>query len=97
LENYLFLSRRKSFHRQRKSPNLPIVTNLREDPFEKVPFEADDYRKWQANKMWTLVPAQAIAGKFISTFIEYPPSQKVGSFKLDEVMRSFSAVAGSRN
>jgi hypothetical protein len=27
--------------------------------------------------MWTLVPAQAIAGKFIASFKDYPPSQRV--------------------
>ena len=31
-----------------------------------------------------LCPAQAIVGKFISTFKEFPPSQKAGSFSLDE-------------
>ena len=33
-----------------------------------------------------LVPAQQYVGKFLATFKEFPPSQKVGSFSLDQVM-----------
>jgi hypothetical protein len=41
--------------------NVPLVVNLREDPFERAPFESDMYRRWAGDKLWTLVPAQAIA------------------------------------
>jgi arylsulfatase len=34
------------------------------------------------------VPAQQYVGKFLATFREFPPSQKVGSFSLDKVMES---------
>jgi hypothetical protein len=44
------------------------------------------YRRWAADKLWTLVPAQAIAGKFIQSFKEYPPSQRSGSMNLDVIM-----------
>jgi arylsulfatase len=32
------------------------------------------------------VPAQEYVGKYIATFKEFPPSQKVGSFSLDQVL-----------
>ncbi len=30
----------------------------------------------RGDKLWTLIPAQAIAGQFIQSFIEFPPSQE---------------------
>jgi len=35
-----------------------------------------------------MVPLQNYVGNFISTFRDFPPSQKVGSFNLDQVMES---------
>jgi hypothetical protein len=51
------------FSGKRTSANVPLVINLRQDPFERTPFESDFYRRFQADKLWTLVPAQAIAGQ----------------------------------
>ena len=74
------------FSGKRTTANVPLVVNLRQDPFERAPFESDLYRRYQADKLWTLVPAQAIAGEFVKSFKEYPPSQRVGSMNLDQVM-----------
>ena len=41
---------------------------------------------WLLNHAFLFVPAQAIVGQFISWFQEFPPSQKAGSFSLDQVM-----------
>jgi arylsulfatase len=35
-----------------------------------------------------LVPAQQYVAQFIGTFREFPPSQKAGSFSLDNVLRA---------
>jgi arylsulfatase len=88
IEGNLFTGKRTS------AGNVPLVVNLRMDPFEKTPYESDLYRRWASDKLWTLVPAQAIAGQFIQSFKEYPPSQKSGSFNLDTVMEMLSAGAG---
>jgi hypothetical protein len=37
-----------------------------------------------------LVPAQQYVGAFLSTFKEFPPSQKPGSFSLDSAMGKMS-------
>ncbi len=50
-----------------------------------TPFEPDYYRRFQSEKLWTLLPAHSIAGKFIASFKEYPPSQRVGPMNLDQV------------
>lgn len=33
-----------------RTANVPIVVNLRQDPFERYPFESDMYRRWQAGQ-----------------------------------------------
>jgi arylsulfatase A-like enzyme len=81
------------FSGKRTSANVPLVVNLRQDPFERTPFESDMYRRFQADKLWTLVPAQAIAGSFIKSFKDYPPSQRVGSMNLDQVMEQLRSGA----
>jgi arylsulfatase len=83
------------FSGKRTTANLPLVVNLREDPFERAPFESDMYRAWQAEKLWTLVPAQAIVAQFIQTFKEFPPSQKSGTFTLDQVMDALQSGASA--
>jgi arylsulfatase A-like enzyme len=78
------------FTGKRTGMNVPLVVNLRQDPFEKAPFESDMYRRWAAEKLWTLVPAQVIAGQFVQSFKDYPPSQKSGSMNLDVIMQLLS-------
>lgn len=81
------------FTGKRTSGNVPLLVNLRQDPFERTPFESESYRRNQLDKLWTLVPAQAIAGQFIQSFKEYPPSQRVGSTNLDQVMEQLQSGA----
>jgi arylsulfatase len=57
-----------------KQPNMPIVCNLRQDPFERFHDDSMAYMSWMGDKMWTFVPAQQIVGKFLATFKEFPPS-----------------------
>jgi arylsulfatase len=74
---------------------LPKIFNLRTDPFEEADHIAMDYGHWRIDRLFLLVPAQEYVGKFLATFKEFPPSQKVGSFSLDQVMDTLSsATAG---
>ena len=80
-----------------KAPNMPQVTNLRQDPFERYPTESLMYFRWYADKLWTFVPAQQFVGQFIASFKEYPPSQKSGSFSMDQVLESLQSTPKSGN
>ena len=44
------------------------------------------YQKWSADRMFLLVPAQALVGQFLKTFEEFPPRQKPGSFSIDDAL-----------
>jgi len=47
-----------------------------------------DYAHWRIDRTFLLVPAQQYIGQFLATFKEFPPSQKVGTFSLDQVLES---------
>jgi arylsulfatase len=49
------------------------------------------------DKLWTFVPAQQIVGQFIASFKEFPPSQKSGSFSMDQVLQSLQSAPKSGN
>jgi len=76
---------------------LPKIFNLRTDPFEEADHVAMDYKHWMIDRVFLLVPAQEYVGKFLSTFKEFPPSQKVGSFSLDKVLETLSATPSGSN
>ena len=77
---------------QLKPLNMPQVINLRQDPFERFPSESQMYFRWVGDKLWTFVPAQAVVGQFIATFKEFPPSQKSGSFSVDQVLEQLQTT-----
>ena len=54
-----------------------------------------DYGKWRIDRAFLLVPAQQYVGQFLATFKEFPPSQKVGSFSLDQVLEKLTAASTS--
>jgi len=77
---------------------LPKLFNIRSDPFETADHEGMDYERWRLEHVFLLVPAQQYVGQFLSTFKEFPPRQKAGSFALDQVLESLQqgAQGGSR-
>ena len=74
---------------------LPKLFNLRSDPFETADHESMDYERWRVEHVFLLVPAQDFVGKFLSTFKEFPPRQKSGSFSLDQVLESLQGAPKS--
>jgi len=78
-----------------KPLNMPQVINLRQDPFERFPSESAMYFRWWADKLWTFVPAQTIVAQFLQTFREFPPSQRSGSFSVDQVLDQLVQPGGA--
>jgi arylsulfatase len=57
----------------RRVAGWPLIINLRADPYEKAPHEAEmGYLRWYADNMWTFVPAQVYLKKFLDTIPDYP-------------------------
>jgi len=75
---------------------VPMLFNLRMDPFERAE-ESEDYARWRADNLWVMVPAQMIVGQFLQTFRDFPPRAKPGSFNLDQVLREMQEGGLSTN
>ncbi|NVK27990.1 MAG: arylsulfatase [Flavobacteriia bacterium] len=67
---------------------VPLIFNLRRDPFEKAQHNSNTYDDWLLDHVFVIVPVQQMAARFIQTLNEYPPSQSPGSFNLQSVMEN---------
>src|SRR5436189_2893140 len=72
--------------------DVPYITNLRLDPFERMGWPghgtkegAQQYFDWFKFQFWRFVFVQQVMGKELQTFLEFPPMQRVASFNLDAV------------
>lgn len=74
---------------------LPKLFNLRSDPFERADYEAIDYGRWRAERMFVFAPAAAYVSRWLQSFREFPPRQKPGSFSLDRVLEAVTNPQGS--
>jgi arylsulfatase A-like enzyme len=76
-----------------ETTTAPLVTNLREDPWERYQVDSMDYGKWWGEKLWTMLPAVNIVGGFLQTFKEYPPSQASGGLTVSQFLEAISKGA----
>ena len=74
-----------------ESTNVPWVTNLRQDPWERYQTDSMMYARWWGDKLWTLIPASAVVGQFLQTFKEFPPSQVSGTFGVEQALKAIEA------
>ena len=75
---------------------LPLIENLRRDPYEEATITSNTYYDWLLDHAFLVVPAQKIVGDFLKTFVEYPPRMKAASFSLDKVMEQLQEGSGSK-
>ena len=64
---------------------VPLLFNLRRDPFEKAQHNSNTYNDWFLDRPFVIVPIQGLAAKFLMTMQEFPPSQSPGSFNLSKI------------
>jgi arylsulfatase len=57
---------------------------------------SNSYWDWIFDHAFIYVPTQAVVGKFLMSFKNFPPRQKPGSFNLDEVMRKIQESGGGK-
>jgi arylsulfatase A-like enzyme len=73
---------------------LPLLFNLRRDPFEKAQHNSNTYNDWFLDRPFVIVPIQSLAAKFLMTMKDYPPSQSPGSFNLSKIEEQLRNSAG---
>ncbi|WP_211485390.1 hypothetical protein [Corallococcus exiguus] len=64
---------------------VPLIFDLRADPLERSE-DSVGYFSWMVDRAFVFVPAQAIVGRFLATFREFPSRQHPASFSIDQVM-----------
>lgn len=62
----------------------PKLFNLRTDPYERSDITSNTYYDWMFRRIYIFAPAQKIVTDFMATFKEFPPSQKAGSFTIEQ-------------
>nr|WP_010131515.1 arylsulfatase [Microbulbifer agarilyticus] len=76
---------------------VPLIFNLRRDPFERAQHNANTYYDWLLDRAFVLVPLQQLAAQFLKTMEEYPPSQTPGAFNLKKIEEQLKSGAGGSN
>jgi arylsulfatase len=79
-----------------KELRVPLIFNLRRDPYERAYFTSNTYYDWLIDHIFFLVPAQVYVSDFLRTFKEFPPRQKPASFSIDQVLQRMQESAGSK-
>jgi arylsulfatase A-like enzyme len=70
---------------------VPLIFNIRRDPFERAQHNSNTYYDWMAYHIFMLYEMQALVAGQIDEFTKYPPRQKPASFNLDAVLRQVQA------
>jgi arylsulfatase len=73
---------------------VPLLFNLRRDPFEKAQHNANTYNDWFLDRAFVIVPLQGLATRFLLSMKDYPPSQTPGSFNLQKIQKQLERPAG---
>ena len=77
---------------EKTKPDVPYITNLRLDPFERTGWPnngtkegGQQYFDWFKFQFWRFVFVQQVVAKELQTFIDFPPMQRGASFNLEAV------------
>jgi arylsulfatase A-like enzyme len=74
---------------------VPLIFNLRRDPFEKAQHNANVYDDWLLERAFIVVPIQGMAAQFLLSMKDFPPSQTPGSFNLSKIEEQLKRAGGS--
>jgi arylsulfatase len=82
-------------------PDMPILCNLRLDPFERTGLTGSlNYYNWFVYEFWRFVFVKQEVAKAAETFLEFPPMQKGASFNLEalkaELEKKMQEIEASR-
>ncbi len=94
---FRFIDQPQGWLGEKTHPDVPYITNLRLDPFERTGWPsngtkdgAQQYFDWFKYEFWRFVFVQQLMGKEIQTFLDYPPMQRGASFNLDALKAEMS-------
>jgi len=91
---YQFLQQPWGWPGEKLATDMPTITNLRQDPFERTSsirgeslnnMGGDYVNGFMAREFWRFVTVQQEVGKLAMTAIDYPPMQAPATFNLEAV------------
>lgn len=97
---YRFIQQPEGWVGDKTHVDMPILTNLRLDPYERTGWASDgaakgsmQYFDWFRFEFWRFVFVQQQVAKLAKTAIDYPPMQKGASFNLDALKAELAKKA----
>ncbi len=94
---FRFIDQPQGWLGEKTHPDVPYITNLRLDPFERAGWPnngtkegAQQYFDWFKYQFWRFVFVQEVVGKELQTFLDFPPMQRGASFNLDAIKAEMS-------
>ena len=80
----------------------PVLVNLRLDPFERSGLPRSDsgslaYHNWFLNEFGRFGYAQKVVADAAQTLIDFPPTQRGGSFNMDAVKEQIQRAMASHS
>ena len=90
---------------EKTTTDMPIMVNLRQDPFERTPSVRGEtlnnlgggyMNDFFAREFWRFVMVQQFVGRLAMTAVEYPPMQDPASFNLEAVKRKVEETIKNR-
>jgi arylsulfatase len=103
---FQFLQQPTGWPGPKVSTDMPGLTNLRQDPFERFPMIAGESaltgafgygNDFFAREFWRFVIVQEKVAELAKTAIDYPPMQDPASFNLDAVKKKIEAMIREKN
>jgi arylsulfatase A-like enzyme len=101
---YIFLQQPYGWPGEKVTTDMPIMINLRQDPFERTPSirgetlndQGGGYMNdFMAREFWRFVLVQQTVAKLAETAIDFPPMQSPASFNLQAVKEKVDAMMKS--
>jgi len=95
---YRFLDQPDGWFGATNELQMPIITNLRLDPFERAGFSENtnegsvSYFNYFVYEFWRFVEGQQKVQELVETFVEFPPMQDPASFNLDSVKKKIEKM-----
>ena len=96
---YRFIDQPAGWLGDKTKPDVPYITNLRLDPFERTGWPdngtktgTQNYMNWFLYEFWRFTFVQQEVEKLAMTAVEFPPMQKGASFNLESVKAKIQAA-----
>lgn len=98
---FQFLQQPYGWPGEKVTTDMPSITNIRQDPFERTSTLRGETTNtgafgygndFYAREFWRFVVVQEVVAKAAQSAIEYPPMQEPASFNLDAVKRQIQQM-----